>query len=450
MVMPRTLATLAETTGGRLVGADTEFGALVSDSRRMEGKALFVCLKGPHFDGHAFAAKALNEGASGILAERGALENSPRVEVADTLDALGDFAAAWRRAHDVRVVGITGSNGKTTTKNLLAAVLSQQAPTLATRGNLNNRIGLPLTLARLNDSHHYAVVELGISLPGEMEKLADMAHADAAIVTNVAPAHLEGFGDIQGVAREKGRLPASLSAQGLAVAPAHFAWLDEWRTNFTVRNWVTFGFDEQADVYARNIAFTASGSHFELLTPSGKTELHLQLLGRHNVANALGAAALAVGLGLPAEKIARGLAAVQPEPGRMVPHRLASGAVLIDDSYNANPASLAAAVETAAAFGRPLWLALGDLGELGNESVQWHARVGRQARSAGVSQLFALGPLAAHSASAFGEGGKAFANREDLVEQLAGTLPAEAVLLVKGSRSARMERIVVALGGQES
>lgn len=447
--MPRTLTSLAEATGGRLIGHDAAFAAVVSDSRRMETGALFVCLKGPRFDGHDFAAAALQGGAAGVLAERAALGEAPRVETADTLVALGDFAGAWRKAHEVCVVGITGSNGKTTTKNLLAAVLAQQAPTLATRGNLNNRIGLPLTLSRLDASHRYAVVELGISLPGEMAKLAGIAQADAAVVTNVAPAHLKGFGDVEGVAREKGRLPASLPADGLAVVPADFPWLDAWRKTFAVRNWLTFGFDARADVSARAIEFTATGSRFEMLTPKGGTEVHLQLLGRHNIGNALAAAALAAGWGLPEEKIARGLAAVHPEPGRMVPHRLASGAVLIDDSYNANPASLAAAMETAAALGRPLWLVLGELGELGSGAARWHARAGRQARRAGVSRLFALGPLAAHAASAFGEGGKTFANREDLLEQLAKALPADAVLLVKGSRSAQMERVAAALGGEK-
>lgn len=443
--MPRTLAALAGATSGRLIGADREFGALIADSRRMQPGGLFVCLKGPRFDGHDFAERALRAGAAGVLAERAALESEPRVEVPDTRAALARFARVWRDAHDVRVVGVTGSNGKTTTKNLLAAILARQAPTLATRGNLNNRIGLPLTLARLDATHRYAVAELGISLPGEMAELAETVHADAAIVTNVAPAHLEGFGSIAGVAREKSRLPASLPAGGLAVAPADLRWLPAWRERFAVRNWLTFGFDERADVQARSIATTPAGSRFELVVPGGRVGVRLPLLGRHNIANALAAAAIAAGFGLDARRIARGLAEARPEPGRMVAFRLASGAVLIDDTYNANPASLRAALETAAGFERPVWLALGELGELGEEAARWHARAGRGASRAGVRRLAALGPLAAHAAAAFGDGGKAFSNRDDLVEWLLEALPPEAVLLVKGSRSARMDCVAAAL-----
>lgn len=447
MVMPRTLSTLAETTGGRLIGDDAAFGTLVSDSRRMEAGALFVCLEGPHYDGHSFAASAMNDGAGGLLVERDRVEQTPRVEVDDTLDALGRFARAWRDTHDVHVVGITGSNGKTTTKNLLAAVLVQEAPTLATRGNLNNRIGLPLTLSRLEKTHRYAVVELGISLPGEMAKLADIARANAAVVTNVAPAHLEGFGDVEGVAREKGALPASLSDDDLAVAPVDLPWLDDWRKRFAVRRWLTFGFDASADVFAGPIELTPAGSHFKLFTPLGEAEVNLQLPGHHNVANALAAAALAVGLGVAPGTIARGLAAVRPAAGRMAMCKAASGATLIDDSYNANPASLEAALDTALALDRPVWLALGGLGELGAGAAAWHERAGREARDLGVVKLFALGSLAAHAATAFGEGGRAFANRDDLIAHLAAELPGNAVLLVKGSRSAQMERVVAALGG---
>jgi UDP-N-acetylmuramoyl-tripeptide--D-alanyl-D-alanine ligase len=446
--MARTLCALAEATGGRLIGADGEFGPLVSDSRRMEPGALFVCLKGPHFDGHAYAEAALAAGADAILAERAVTVEAPRVEVADTRAAIGGFARAWRDAHGATVVGITGSNGKTTTKNLVASVLREQAPTLATAGNLNNLIGLPLTLARLEPEHRFAVVELGISLPGEMAKLAAIARPDAAIVTNVAPAHLEGFGDVAGVAREKGALPAALAADGLAVAPADLPWLPAWRERCAVRRWLTFGFDDKADVSARALALSAAGSRFALRTPAGTTAIELALLGKHNVANALAAAALAVGLGIPLDAIARGLAGVAPAAGRMRPQRLFSGAVLIDDSYNANPASLMAAVVAARALERPLWLALGDLGELGSDAGAWHRRLGGELRAGGVARLFTTGPLAARAAAGFGAGAEAFESLDDLVEEIARELPSEAVLLIKGSRSARMERVVAALGGQ--
>ncbi|MGH7057050.1 MAG: UDP-N-acetylmuramoyl-tripeptide--D-alanyl-D-alanine ligase [Acetobacteraceae bacterium] len=446
--MRRDLATLAQATGGRLVGRNLEFGVVLSDSRHMDAGALFVCLKGPHYDGHDYAEAALKAGAVALLAERTTI-TAPRVEVQDTSEALGFFARAWRDAHAARVVAVTGSNGKTTTKNMVASILAGQAPTLATRGNLNNLIGLPLTLARLDDSHRYAVVELGISLPGEMARLAAIARPDAAIVTNVAPAHLEGFGDVEGVAREKGALPAALAADGLAVAPVNLSWLGAWREAFAVKRWLTFGFDERADVSAWSLRLVPEGTSFELRTPGGTTTVQLQLIGRHNVANALAAAALATGLGVPLDRIARGLARVAPEPGRMCPRQLATGAVVIDDSYNANPASVMAAVEAAAAFKRPLWLVLGDLGELGAAAAEWHRRLGREVHAAGAVRLYGLGPLAGEAAATFGDGGRAFETAESLAESLAAELPPQAVLLVKGSRAARMERIVAALGGMD-
>ncbi len=449
MVMARTLSVLAETTAGRLIGADADFRAVVTDSRRMEAGALFVCLKGPQHDGHDYAETAVAAGAAGLLTSRAVAPLTSRVEVDDTLAALGRYARSWRDAHEVKVVAVTGSNGKTTTKNLLAAVLAQAAPTLATRGNFNNLIGLPLTLVRLDGEHRYAVVELGISLPGEMTALADIARPDAAIVTNVAPAHLEGFGDLEGVAREKGALPAALPADGLAVVPADLPWLERWRKESAVHRWLTFGFDDQADVYARALEVTPTGTRFELVTPDAAVPIVLQLLGRHNVANALAAATLAWGLGVAPEMIAKGLAIVPPAEGRMRPRRLASGAILIDDCYNANPASVAAALTAASAFERPLWLALGDLGELGKGAAEWHRRLGREARAAGVARLYALGPLAAEAAQTFGKNGFVAADYGSLIERLVAELPSDAVLLVKGSRSARMERVVEALGGNE-
>lgn len=449
MVMPRTLAALGDATGGRLVGADTTFGQVVSDSRRMEAGALFVCLHGPRFDGHDFAEAAVSAGAAGLLVSRDVEVDAPRVEVADTLAALGSFAHAWRNAQSARVAAVTGSNGKTTVKNLLAAVLGQVAPTLATSGNYNNLIGVPLTLARLNAEHRFAVVELGTSAPGEIAQLAAMTRPEAAVITSVAPAHLEGLGDVEGVAREKGSLLASLPADGLAVAQHDSPWLDAWQRESRVRRWLTFGLGPGADVHAGDVEYTPGGARFRLVTPEGEAEAKLQLLGRHNVTNALAAAALASGMGVAPDVIARGLALVTPAAGRLAPRPLPSGALLIDDTYNANPASVGAAVDAALAIGQPVWLALGELGELGRDEVEWHRRVGRDARAAGVRRLFTLGPLAAEAARAFGPGASAMDGPEALIDELAQALPADAVLVVKGSRSARMERIVTALTSGE-
>jgi len=449
MVMTRTLQGLADVTHGRLIGADAAFGTVASDSRRMEADALFVCLEGVHFDGHDFARAAEETGAAGLMTHHDVDSSLPQVRVKDTLAGLADFAHAWRKAHAVRTVGVTGSNGKTTVKNLLAAVLAQVAPTLATSGNYNNLIGVPLTLARLNAEHRFAVVEMGTNTPGEIARLAAITVPDAAVVVSIAPAHLEGFGDVAGVAREKGALFEALPEDGLAVAPADSPWLDAWHRASRVKRWVGFGLETGADVRASDIETTATGTRFTLITPAGEAPAELQLLGRHNVINALAAAATAWGLGVDTATIARGLAIVRPASGRLVPSELPSGAMLIDDTYNANPVSVAAAIDAAVASGRPVWLALGDLGELGAEAAEWHARIGLESRVAGVKQLYTLGPLAAEAATAFGEGAQAFEDVRDLTAALEDALPSDAVLVVKGSRAARMERVVQALGAGE-
>lgn len=443
--MPRTLGAVAESTEGLLVGNDKEFGSVISDSRRMEAGALFVCLKGPRFDGHDFAESAAAAGAAGLLASRSVAPGIARVEVEDTLLGLARFAHAWRSAQQARVVAITGSNGKTTTKNFLAAVLGQVAPTLATSGNMNNEIGMPLTLTRLGAEHRFAVVELGTNAPGEIAALAAIARPDAAIVTAVAPAHLAGFANIDGVAREKGSLLAALPADGIAVAPAEISWLDAWQRASVVRHWITFGLGQDAQVTAHSIEFAVSGARFTLVTPDGSARVELGLVGRHNVGNALAAAALAWGLGVAPDVIARGLALVRPGSGRLVPHRLASGALLLDDSYNANPASVAAAVATAAALEPEVWLVLGDLGELGSDEIEWHRRVGREARAGGVRRLFALGPLAGEAAAAFGDDAYVASDLRALCTELGSRLSPGVAVIVKGSRSARMERVAAAL-----
>lgn len=445
--MARTLASLADATEGTLIGSDRAFGAVISDSRRMESGALFVCLKGPHFDGHDFAEAAAGAGAAGLLTSRAVASVLPRVEVEDTLVGLNRFARAWRNAHSASVVAITGSNGKTTTKDLLAAVLGQVAPTLATSGNMNNQIGLPLTLARLGSEHRYAVVELGTNAPGEIAALAGVARPQAAVVTAVAPAHLAGFGSLEGIALEKGSLFGALPGDGLAVAPADSPWLEAWQRASAVSRWITFGLGQDADVTAHSIQIVPSGTRFTLVTPDGSAAVGLRLLGRHNVGNALAAAALAWGLGVTPDVIARGLAIVPPAAGRLVPRRLPSGALLLDDTYNANPASVAAAVAVARALESQVWLVLGDLGELGSDEIEWHRRVGREAREAGVHRFFGLGPLAAEAASAFGGDAVAAGDVSALMAELSPALGPGIVIVVKGSRSARMERVVAALDG---
>lgn len=445
-MMPRRLSAFAKAVDGRLIGTDRDFKVVFSDSRRAEKNGLFVCLQGEHYDGHEFAREALNKGAAGLLVARPIAVEAAQIVVPDTLAALQIFATALRRSSRAKVIAVTGSNGKTTTKNLLASIFSQVGPTLATRGNLNNLIGLPLTLARLGEQHQHAVVEMGTNAPGEIASLTAIAEPDVAVVTNVSAAHLKGLGSLDGVASEKGSIFSGLRSDGFAVASADNPWISRWQRTSNCGRWLLFGFDEHADVMALDLTLHSRGADFILVTPLGEAPVSMRMLGRHNVENALAAATIAVGYGLAPGLIARGLTAVAAEPGRLRLQTLDSGARLLDDTYNANPASVAAAVTTAAQLGKDVWLVLGDLAELGAEEVQWHQRLGSDARGYGATRLLALGNLAAEAAKTFGPGAEAFDSVDPLLAALHSRQSSDVVILVKGSRAAHMERVVSALG----
>lgn len=445
-MMPRRLSELAKAVGGRLIGADREFRAVFTDSRREEKGGLFVCLKGERYDAHEFAQDAVDNGAAAMLVGRPLPVDVPQVLVPGTLAALQTFARALRRSSKAKVIAVTGSNGKTTTKNLLASIFSQVGPTLATRGNLNNLIGLPLTLSRLNEQHLHAIVEMGTNAPGEIAALTAIAEPDAALVTNVSAAHLKGLGSLEGVAVEKGSIFAGLSPSGFAIASIDNPWLPRWQKTSPCEQWLLFGFDERADVMALDVRLHGKGADFILATPLGEAPVSMRMLGKHNVENALAAATVAVSFGVAPGLIARGLNAVPAEPGRLRLQTLDSGARLLDDTYNANPASVEAAVTTAAQIGKDVWLVLGDLAELGAEEVQWHRRLGSDARGYGAKRLLALGSLAAEAAKTFGPGAETFDSVDPLLAALHSQQNSDVVILVKGSRSAHMERVVSRLG----
>lgn len=425
-------------------GADVTFSGLSTDTRSIEKGNLFVALQGPNFDGHDYLQQAQSQGAVAATVSRTVETALPRVEVADTRLALGRLAAHWRSRFDLPLIAVTGSNGKTSVKEMLAAILRPCGETLVTRGNLNNDIGMPLTLSGLSDRHSYAVIELGANHPGEIAYLADIARPTVALINNAAPAHLEGFGDLDGVARAKGELFERLSDDGVCIVNADDNYAGLWLSLAGSRKVIRFGLAEDADVHA-TWRGDVTGSDVSLQTPSGNVEFRLPLPGRHNVMNALAASAASIALGLSVDVIARGLSDMHTVAGRWQLQSGLHGARLIDDTYNANPGSLAVALDLLAADSGERWLVLGDMGELGEAGEALHREMGRQARNAGLCQLFALGSLAAAAADAFGDGGEAFTSMDALLGRLRGGLRPGVSVLVKGSRAMHMERVIDAL-----
>lgn len=438
------LSDAARRLGVPLQGADALFSRVVTDTRALQPGDLFVALAGERFDAHDFLAEAAAKGAVGALVSRAVDAPIAQLLVPDTLAALQRYAASWRRHFGGPVIGVTGSNGKTTTKQLLAAVFAARGPVLFTEGNLNNHIGVPLTLCRLRREHRTAVIEMGANHAGEIAALARLARPGVGIVTQAGDAHLEGFGSREGVARAKGEMFAALNG-GIAIINADDAYAQLWGRMAGDNRIVSFGFAGHADVRAEDLAAGPEGSRFTLLTPAGSALVSLPLPGRHNVANALAAAAAGYALGLEPAVIAAGLAQVQAPKGRVVIQRHANGARLIDDTYNANPTSLNAAMELLAREPGERLLVLGDMAELGPEAARLHAEAGRRARALGLDGLLTLGPLSAEAAKAYGAGAQAYSDLDSLIAALRGRLVAKATVLIKGSRSARMERVVAAL-----
>jgi UDP-N-acetylmuramoyl-tripeptide--D-alanyl-D-alanine ligase len=439
-----TLATAAGWLDARLEGDDAGFYGVSVDSRAIEAGMLFVALRGPNHDGHDHVADALAAGAAAALVERPLPLAIPQLVVDDSRLALGRLAAAWRRELQTVLVGVTGSNGKTTVKEMCAAILSRAGTTLSTRGNLNNDIGLPLTLLRLSPDHRYGVIEMGANHPGEIAYLTKLAAPQVAIITNAAPAHLEGFGDVEGVARAKGEIFAGLSEEGVAVLNADDDFAALWQQLSGSHRTLRFGLTRSADVGARGLG-DVHGSELEVLTPLGGFHLDLPLPGRHNIMNALAAVCAALALNIEFEDIVAGLESLAAVKGRLTTRTGRNGATILDDSYNANPASLHAGLQVLAGCGGRRLLALGDMGELGENAEALHRQAGRQARELGIDGLYASGNLSRHASEAYGEGGHFYEQQQQLIEALLPQMSKEVTVLVKGSRSSRMERVVEAL-----
>ncbi len=441
------LSEAAAAIDGHLRGEDPRFTGVSTDTRSLRAGQLFFALRGPNFDAHDKLDDAQAAGAVAAVVERATPSALPQLVVADTRRALGKLARAWRQRFSLPVLAVTGSAGKTTVKEMLAAIMRTQGPVLATHGNLNNDIGLPLTLFQLDASHRAAVLEMGANHVGDIALLADIARPQVGVITLCAPSHLEGFGSIEGVARTKGELFAGLPGDGVAILNIEDQQAPLWRQLAGARRVLSFG--AGADFTADDIRSTSDGSVFTLRAPHGTVEIVLKQRGLHNVRNALAAAAATTAAGVSLSDIQCGLADVASVTGRLQYRAGVEGCRLIDDSYNANPASIAAAIAVLASEAAPRWLVFGDMRELGPDTADYHREVGAQAAAAGVSMLFTFGALARHAAERFTGAARHANSHDELLAALRVALSRRAAapptILIKGSRAMALDKVANAL-----
>lgn len=449
MLKALTLSELTNVLDARLISTDASFDGVSIDSRAITAGQLFIALTGPRFDGHDYLNDVAGKGAVAALVEREVPDSTlPQLLVKDTRQALGQLGALNRAAFTQPVAAITGSSGKTTVKEMLASILRTRGPVLATRGNLNNDLGAPLTLLELAPEHTAAVIELGASRLGEIAYTVGLTKPHVAILNNAGTAHVGEFGGPEKIVEAKGEIIDGLAADGVAVLNLDDKAFGIWKLRAGARKVLTFSLSNpQADFYASDLCTDARGCPaFNLHTPEGVEHVQLNLLGTHNVANAMAAAAAAHALGVSLFGIATGLGAVQPVKGRTVAQLAKNGMRVIDDTYNANPTSMCAAVDILAGFSGRTVLVLGDIGELGDWAEQGHRDVGEYARGK-VSALYAVGPNMVHAVNAFGKEAHHFGTQAELIQALDAEQDTNTTILIKGSRSAAMENIVAALCG---
>jgi UDP-N-acetylmuramoyl-tripeptide--D-alanyl-D-alanine ligase len=447
--MHASLNELLSVVPGATLTAPASFSGVTTNSKTVEAGNLFVALRGERFDAHDFIADVAALGAAAVVVER--LPDGlpiPALIVPDTRYALGQIAQLWRKRFTMPLIGVTGSNGKTTVKEMIAAILSAAFGTdhfLATRGNLNNEIGVPLTLFNLNAQHRAAVGELGMNHPGEIARLTEIALPTVGVVNNAQREHQEFMASVAAVAAENGAVISGLSEEGCAVFPADDEFAPLWTSYAGSRRLITFALDKQASVTAQWRA-TDFGSEITLNARGEQVSFVLSAAGQHNVRNALAACAATLAVGINLEIIARGLSDFTPVAGRLQKKQATNGAIVIDDTYNANPDSVRAAIDVLANAPAPRTLVLGDMGEVGSEGVAFHEEIGEYARARHIDQLFTVGELARHASRAFGRPARHFETMETLNEEVA-SVPPGASVLVKGSRFMKMERVVQKLTG---
>lgn len=429
-------------------GEDIMFSGCSIDSRTIEKGNLFIAINGENFDGHDYVSMAEEKGAAALLVEHEVSHNKPLLKVKDTRKAMGLLARTWREEMTVPVVAITGSNGKTTVKEMVSSILSEISDVHATSGNLNNDIGVPLTLFGLDEKHQYAVIEMGANHPGEIEWLSAIARPNVAVITQCAPAHLEGFGDINGVAKAKAEIYSGLQASGTAIINADDAYAEFWSKQCKLLNQLSFGIEStNADIRAKNIQVVkqSASTDFELICSAGAIKIRLPLSGTHNVMNALAAAACCLSLDVSLQSIKMGFEKMSPVKGRLQTKLGKQGARVIDDTYNANPTSLEAAIEVLSSYEGMRYLVLADMGELGDTAIELHRDAGKAAKQAGIEGLFTIGDLSINAMQAYGDGALHFESYEALNKALVDLLSKDTTILVKGSRAMHMERIVSTL-----
>lgn len=442
-----TLSELAQILNGELHGQSLTVDAVTTDTRQLTPGCLFVALKGERFDAHDFADQAKAGGAGALLVSRKLNCDLPQLVVNDTRLAFGEIAAWVRQQVPTRVVALTGSSGKTSVKEMTAAILGECGNTLYTAGNLNNDIGVPMTLLRLTKAHQYAVIELGANHQGEIAWTVSLTRPEAALVNNLAAAHLEGFGSLAGVAKAKGEIFTGLPRNGVAIMNAdNNDWLN-WQSIIGDRKiWRFSPNAANSDFTANNVHVTSQGTHFTLQTPTGNAEVLLPLPGRHNIANALAAAALAMAVGASLDAVKAGLAKLKAVPGRLFPIQLAENQLLLDDSYNANVGSMTAAAQVLSEMPGYRVMVVGDMAELGDESEACHQQVGEAAKASGLDRVLSVGVQSKGISDASGVG-EHFNDKAALIARLKALIAEQQIItiLVKGSRSAAMEEVVRAL-----
>lgn len=448
MVFKMSLQEVAKAVNGELLGDDALAHGVSTDTRTLMRNDIFIALRGDNFDGHDFIGAASSRGAVGYIVDHVIPGVEPLILVKDTKIALGDLARAWRQQFSIPVVAVTGSNGKTTVKEMIAAIFKQRGEVLYTQGNFNNDIGLPLTLLSINSHHDFAVIEMGANHMGEIEYLTRITQPDIALITNAGPAHLEGFGGIDNVAKGKGELFAGVNTESVSIINNDDKYAPLWHELTRSERVVTFGSNTSADVYYSNLRINAT-SQFNIHFPDSETvSAEISLLGEHNVKNAVAASAVAFAYGMSPVEIKAGLASMQPVAGRLTRIDGINNSVIIDDTYNANPASVKAALNVLKHCEGKKIFVLGDLGELGEDSIRLHEEVAIAANESNVDMLFTLGELSKHTAKLFAGVSKTFMSHDELISDLVSYIDDKTFVLVKGSRYMRMERIVKAVIGE--
>ncbi len=441
------LSTLASILNGKCLGPDVNYTGLSIDTRSVKPHELFIAIRGEKFDGHHFIELAKQRGAAAAVVDHAIDTDLPLVFVQDTRKALGEWAKHHRSQFSIPIIALTGSSGKTTTKEMIRSVLAEAGPVLTNFKNFNNDVGLPLTLLNLNTQHRYAVIEMGANHAGEIEYLTQLTQPNVAMITNIGPAHLQGFGSMSGVAEAKAEIFSGLVKNGVAIINADDKFADTLQKKSANFRIVRFGLSDTADFSATNMQMDADGkTSFLLHAPNAKEMMvSLSLPGQHHVLNALAAAAAASQVGIELSHIKSGLEKMQPVPGRVIVSKTKTGATLIDDSYNANPSSVAVALKLLAHYAGQRIFVMGDMGELGQNAEDYHRQMGQLAKELNIDAVFTYGDLSIETARAFGANAEHYSNHQALILALKPHLQKNVTILIKGSRSAQMEKVAAAL-----